>query len=72
MKADHFVETKSQNGAPPPLLFIPLTSPQANFESLIGLVFNLLSVKVFDKNRKKPENMNKISNWVWEIWLFKF
>ena len=27
MKADHFVETKSQNRAPPPLLFIPLTSP---------------------------------------------
>ena len=25
---------------------------KANFESLIGLVFNLLSVKVFDKNRK--------------------
>ena len=27
MKADHFVETKSQNRAPPPLLFIPLTPP---------------------------------------------
>ena len=28
------------------------TAEKANFESLIGLVFNLLSVKVFDKNRK--------------------
>ena len=28
MKADHFVEAKSQNRAPPPLLFIPLTFPQ--------------------------------------------
>ena len=27
MKADHFVETKSQIRAPPPVLFIPLTSP---------------------------------------------
>ena len=27
MKADHFVETKSQNRVPPPLLFIPLTPP---------------------------------------------
>ena len=47
------------------------TAEKANFESLIGLVFNLLSVKVFDKNRKY-ENMSKISEWVWEIWLFKF
>ena len=28
------------------------TAEKTNFESLIGLVFNLLSVKVFDKNRK--------------------
>ena len=28
------------------------TAEKANFESLIGLVFNPLSVKVFDKNRK--------------------
>ena len=28
------------------------TAEKANFESLLGLVFNLLSVKVFDKNRK--------------------
>ena len=28
------------------------TAEKANFESLIGLVFNLLSVKVFDKNTK--------------------
>ena len=28
------------------------TAEKANFESLIGLVFNLLSVKVFDKNSK--------------------
>ena len=28
------------------------TAEKANFESLIGLVFNLLSVKLFDKNRK--------------------
>ena len=28
------------------------TAEKANFESLIGLVFNLLSVKIFDKNRK--------------------
>ena len=28
------------------------TAEKANFESLIGLVFNLLPVKVFDKNRK--------------------
>ena len=28
------------------------TAEKANFESLIGLVFNLLSVKVLDKNRK--------------------
>ena len=28
------------------------TAEKANFESLIGLVFNLLSVKAFDKNRK--------------------
>ena len=49
------------------------TAEKANFESLIGLVSNLLSVKVhvFDKI-EKSENMNKISEWVWEIWLFKF
>ena len=28
------------------------TAEKANFESLISLVSNLLSVKVFDKNRK--------------------
>ena len=28
------------------------TAEKANFGSLIGLVFNLLSVKVLDKNRK--------------------
>ena len=28
------------------------TAEKANFESCIGLLFNLLSVKVFDKNRK--------------------
>ena len=28
------------------------TAEKAKFESLIGLVFNLLSVKEFDKNRK--------------------
>ena len=28
------------------------TAEKANFESLIGLVFHLLPVKVFDKNRK--------------------
>ena len=28
------------------------TAEKGNFESLIGLAFNLLSVKVFDKNRK--------------------
>ena len=28
------------------------TAEKANFERLIGLVFNLLPVKVFDKNRK--------------------
>ena len=28
------------------------TAEKANFESSVGLVFNLLSVKVFDKNRK--------------------
>ena len=30
MKADHFVETKSQYRAPPPLPFIPLTPPLEN------------------------------------------
>ena len=35
MKADHFVETKSQNRAPSPLLFIPLTSPQRQRENNI-------------------------------------
>ena len=27
------------------------TAERANFESSVGLVFNLLSIKVFDKNR---------------------
>ena len=37
MKADHFVETKSQNRAPPPLLFIPLTFPPNNAKGKIIL-----------------------------------
>ena len=41
-KVPHMLHAKYQANRP--------TAKKANFESLIGLVFNFLSVKVFDKN----------------------
>ena len=45
MKADHFVEAKSQNRAPPPLLFIPLTFPPNNArENNIVHIYNYVNM----------------------------
>ena len=45
MKADLFLETKSQNRAPPPLLFIPLTFPQiTQRESNIVCIYNYVNM----------------------------
>ena len=47
MTADHFVETKSQNRAPPPLLFIPLTFPPPQItqrENNIVCIYNYVNM----------------------------
>ena len=45
MKADHFVEAKSQNRAPPPLLFIPLTFPKkTQRENNIVWIYNYVNM----------------------------